>query len=78
MIAYQHEVTLGVEHAGAQGLVPVVEADYVEANRLRYSQEECQHPNRHNFYDCQQRDAHSLNSAPGCHGPVPVVGQTLS
>lgn len=72
MTAYLHEVALGVKHAGAYGLVPVVEADHVEADSLRYSQEECQHPNRHDLNDCQQRDAHSLNSAPGCHSPVPV------
>lgn len=72
MTAYLHEVVLGVKHAGAYGLVPVVEADHVKANSLRYCQEKWQHPNRHNLKDCQQRDAHSLNSAPGCHSPEPV------
>lgn len=72
MTAYQHEVTLGVKHAGADGFVPVVEADHVEADRLRYGQEERQHPDRHDLKDGQQRDAHSLNSAPGCHGSVPA------
>lgn len=72
MTAYHHEVALGVKHAGAYGLVPVVEADHVKANSLRYCQEKWQHPNRHDLNDCQQRDAHSLNSAPGRHSPVPV------
>lgn len=40
MIAYHHEVTLGLKHAGAYGFVPVVEGDHVEADGLRYCQEE--------------------------------------
>lgn len=75
MTAYPHEVILGVKHAGAYWLVPVVEADYVKAYSLRYSQEKWQQPNRHNLNDCQQGDAHSLNSAPRCHSPVPVKGR---
>lgn len=75
MTAYQHEAILGVKHAGAEGFVPVVEADHVETDGLRYRQEERQHPDRQDLNDGQRRDAHSLNSAPGCHGSVPARGR---
>lgn len=55
-------------------MVPVAEMDNVEADRLRYGQEEGQHPDGQDLKDGQQRDAHSLNPAPGRHGPVPVEG----
>lgn len=75
MIAYHHEVTLGLKHAGAYGFVPVVEGDHVEADGLRYCQEEWQRPNGHDLDDGKHRDTHSLDSAPGGHGPVPVMGR---
>lgn len=75
MTAYQHEVTLGFKHAGDHGYVAVFEVDHVEADSFRYCQDEGQHPNSCNLNDCQQRDAHSLNSAPGGHGSVPVTGR---
>lgn len=40
MNAYQHEVSLGVKHAGAYSFVPVVEADHVKADSLWYCQDE--------------------------------------
>lgn len=71
MKAYHHEVRLGVQHAGSDGFVPVVEADHVESDRLRYRQDERHHPDGHDFEDCEQRDADSLHSAPGRDGSVP-------
>ena len=72
MMAYLHEVILGVEHAGAYGfVVPVGEGDHVETDGLGDCQEERQQPNGHDLYDGEQRDAHALNSAPGGHGSVP-------
>lgn len=67
-----HEVRLWVKHAGAHGFILVGEGDHVENNSLRYCQDERQPPNSYNLHDCKQRDAHSLNSAPGCHSSVPV------
>ena len=75
VIAYHHEASLCFKHAGAFGLVPVVEVDHVETDSLRYCKEERQQPNSRDLYDCEQRDAHSLNSAPGGHRPVPVDGR---
>lgn len=40
VIAYLHEATLGVKHAGVYGFVLVAEGDYVKADSLRYCQEE--------------------------------------
>lgn len=69
--AYQHEVTLGVQHAGAYGLVLVVEGDDVKSDGLRHGQDDRQDPNGGDLHHGQQRDAHPLNPAPGRHGSVP-------
>lgn len=69
---YFHHWTTGVEHAGAKRLVPVLEADDVEADGLGYGEEEGQHPYGPDLEDGQQGDAHPLDSAPGGYGPVPV------
>lgn len=71
-IAYPHEVILWVKHASVHGGVVVVEGDHVKTDSLRYCQDQRQYPNGHNLDDGEERDAHSLHSAPGCHCPVPV------
>lgn len=68
---YLHEVTFGVEHTGVYGFIAVVECDNVKADGLRYSQDEWQHPDRHDLNDGKERNAHSLYSAPRGHSPVP-------
>lgn len=40
IMAYHHEVSLGIEHASAQGVVVVGEGDHVETDGLRDGQEE--------------------------------------
>lgn len=70
-MTYHHCRTLGVEHAGAKRLVPVVEADDVEADGLGHGQDEGQHPYGQDLKDGQQGDANPLDSAPGGHSPVP-------
>lgn len=69
------EGSRGVKYAGAQGFVPVVEADHVECDSLRYRQDERQNPNRNNDKDCDQRNADTLHSAPRGHSSVPVDAQ---
>lgn len=64
-------MTLGVQHAGAYGLVLVVEGDDVKSDGLRHGEDDRQHPNGGDLHHSQQRDAHPLNSAPGRHGSVP-------
>lgn len=71
-MTYLHRRTLGIEHAGAKGLVSVVEGDDVEADGLGYGEDEGQHPYGQDLKDSQQGDAHPLDSAPGGHRPVPV------
>lgn len=71
-MAYIHEIALWIKHASAQGGVAEVEGDHVETNGLRHGQDERQHPNGHDLDDGEERDAHSLHSAPGCYGSVPV------
>lgn len=73
MTAYPCEGSRGVKYAGAQGFVPVVEADHVECDSLRYRQDEWQNPNRNNDKDCGPRNADTLHSAPGGHSSVPVT-----
>lgn len=75
-MAYQHEFTLGVQHAGAHGLVPVVEDDDVESDGLWHGEEERQPPNGHDLHHCQPWDPHPLNSAPGRHSSVPAHRNT--
>lgn len=70
---YLHRLhALGVEHAGANRLVPVFELDDVEADGLGHGEDEGQQPYGRDLEDGQQGDAHPLDSAPGGHGPVPV------
>lgn len=76
VVAYQHEFTLGVQHAGAHGLVPVVEDDDVEPDGLRHGEEERQHPDGHDLHHGHHGDPHPLNSAPGRHGSVPAHTNT--
>lgn len=71
-MTHLHRRTFGVEHAGAKRLVPVVEADDVEADGLGHGEHEGQHPYGQDLKDGQQRDAHPLDSAPRGHRPVPV------
>lgn len=73
MTTHFHEVSFGVKHAGAYGLVPVAEGDHVEDDRLGYGQDERHQPNGHDLDDGEQGDAHPLHPAPGRHGPVPVA-----
>lgn len=83
-MTYLHGRTLGVEHAGVKGLVPVVESDDVEADGLGDGEDEGQQPYGHDLEDSQQGDAHPLDPAPGGHRSVPVEdghvvrGQRLS
>lgn len=74
---FQCLIALGVEHAGVKRLVPVLEADHVEADGLGDGQDEGQHPYAQDLQDGQRGDAHPLDSAPGRHGPVPVVDGAL-
>lgn len=71
-VTHLHRRTFGVEHAGAKRLVPVVEADDVEADGLGYGEDQGQHPYGQDLKDSQQGDPHPLDSAPGGHRPVPV------
>ena len=71
MILYPHEVTLGVQHAGVDRVVAVVQGDNVKAHSLRHGQDHGEHPYGDDLYGGEKRDPYTLHPAPRGHRSVP-------